>query len=237
MSRTTKILIQPRTFALSLILFGIVICAYAVGKMQGKEKASVRAQAHLGQVQSQLLARATEKQLLEQQLAVANQQKILQEQTLLNLREYIESLQGENATLAQSADIYQALIQNDKKQEHLKVRQFALYDTPKSNRVRYSLVLSKEGVSEISVSGSVDMALHGSVNNKLVSLPVKHFNLPEHQGLQYQFQHFQELSGELDIPAEFTPTHVSVRVHRNGVSAPIIQEWYDWGLQSRTQNG
>lgn len=215
------------------LLASIVLCFW-LGHQWGVSQSIAKAKKLHAHMEFKLAKQVAENKSLSQQIVMSTQKQILQEETLLNLRSYVEKLQFENAQLAQNSDIYQSLIEEGRKTSGIMVRKFKLYATPKIDRVRYSLILSRVGVSNELIQGEVDMAVHGQMGSKLITLPVRHFNLPEHQRLKFNFKHFQELSGELDIPEGFTPTHVSVRAHQSGQSNVAIEEWFNWGIHSHS---
>jgi hypothetical protein len=223
---------RSQLVVLCVAVLGVLLLTFWVGKKYGSNVSYKEADKVFAQMKFNLAQKQAENNSLAQQLAMNTQQVLLQEETLLNLRAYVEGLQSEHASMIQDANIYQSIMQDKSKTSNLTIRKFKLYATPNNKTVRYSLILSKIGVSDDIANGNVDLAVHGKLGDKLLSLPVKHFNLPEENSLNYNFKQFQELSGELSIPDNFIPTHVSVRVHPEGTSKAALEEWFNWGTQS-----
>jgi hypothetical protein len=83
--------------------------------------------------------------------------------------------------------------------------------------------LDRAGVS----GGDVDLAIEGSEQGRLRTLDWNTLRQqPKAAGVPYSFRYFQEVQGDVFLPAGFAPTRVLVRLHpRGGAAVEHAMTW------------
>jgi len=204
----------------SILVLAVIACVvcYKTGFNKGE--------AGLKSAQEQLSQLGTEKIHLQQQLKMTQQNYHIQVEAKKNLTNHLRSLQETNSELTENIDLYQT-VSGKSDLVAVQMKAFQIYPTNTPQTFRYSIVLSNLDPARTSIHGAVSLVIVGNVGEKILFLPVKYVNSGSKEGLPFQFQHLQELSGELTLPPTFVAKEVLVKAQfENGIEQ--LERSFPW---------
>jgi hypothetical protein len=131
-----------------------------------------------------------------------------------------EELAGLRSDLA----FYQRLTGGEGRRQGLSVHSLAVRPLPVSDAFAFQLTLTQNLSTARPLKGTVRMRVDGVLSNRLTSLGWSDLRQnPEAPPLQYEFRYFQQLSGEVMLPAGFVPSRVRIRVTPES-GAEVVEE-------------
>lgn len=145
-----------------------------------------------------------------------------------NLVNHLKILQDYNAELTQNMSLYQTVAGTpSRSKQGVLVKNFQVHPASEPQTFRYSVLLAKKVSGQEMVQGAVSMVITGKIGDKSILLPVKYVNSGREDGLPFQFQHFQELSGELGLPKDFIAQEVLFKI-KPDKGLPSLRQQFPW---------
>lgn len=166
---------------------------------------------------------------LKQHVMAIEQQFEIVEAAKKNLEQYLQIVEKNNTEMTQDLAIVHSVKKTQPAKAALKIAHFQLFPTEHPQTFRYMLLLSREALGAYASRGTVSMTIQGRVGAKLIFLPVKYEDAVQVNGLAFQCQDFQELSGELSLPAQFEPMEVLFKL-RTDQGEELPQQVFPWQI-------
>ncbi len=112
----------------------------------------------------------------------------------------------------------------------LGIRSFVLHALDKPGQYAFKLALvrlGEDGQADVT-KGAVKIRVQGIQGGKNKTLSWKDVTAPETRELQFSFQFFQRLRGELNFAEGFEPQNILVKVEPSGKNQSPLQKIYSW---------
>lgn len=149
-------------------------------------------------------------------------------QALVALRGDLTGTREEMAKLEEEVSFYRSLMDPKSVAKGL---QIAAFDTLPlaSGKHSYHLLLTQVATRRAWLSGTVKIALSGDGAKGPQVLPLTELSSPDVYPLKFRFRYFQDLRGELQLPAGFVPRSALITVTRSGKKA--LERSFPWPLE------
>lgn len=178
--------------------------------------------------QSEKLIKAQQQQIAD--LKVGNQVDTKANQ---DVRQTIASLQGKVADLNEQISFYKAVMSPSADEMGLHIYRLDLKTTDQPGKYHYNLLLThifnKRGVNRHNyIEGRVSMSVVGMKGNEQTSIPIDKLSTDDADNYRFRFKYFQNIDGDLTIPAGFTPTQLVVIAQARGKDATRLEKKFQW---------
>jgi len=183
--------------------------------------------AELRQLKAKHGEQSEEKQRLEARLAIVEAGTEVTAAANRQLRN--DLLQMEQSLDASRADLnfYRRLLSAGL-EKGLGVHEMRLLATASPQVFHFELTLALNSRQPGPASGQVELVVHGIESNQPVTLDMaKLTNGVVSAGLDYEFRYFQQLRGDITVPAEFFPERLTVIVKPQARGEAVEHE-YQW---------
>ncbi len=142
-------------------------------------------------------------------------------QTVIELKSQISSLEEEVA-------FYKGIMAPSSSDKGLRVSKIDL-TAQESGTVRYSIMLTQVADNSSFIAGLAAVNFVGTRQGERVILPLRDLDRSvEELGVRFRFRYFQEISGELVVPDDFTPEQVQVVLQSTGGKAQRVEKSIEW---------
>ncbi len=175
--------------------------------------------------------------LASQQLANFERGKAIDVQAEQDVKKVLLSLKEENRQLNEELLFYKQIMAPSRKESTLRIDRIVISANSEPNKFHYQLVLAKVGNNRQIVNGSVFIEVTGVRNNKKVTGVIEKGRWrevkPSKSAFQaFKFRYFQELEGDLALPADFTPTKIQVTASAliKKKKRTVVQN-FNWALE------
>ncbi|HEY1075337.1 MAG TPA: DUF6776 family protein [Fontimonas sp.] len=241
---------RPAWYKLALI--GGVGCALAIGAwgLYSFTRAATVSDFERAQLEVEQLRE--ERRTLARDLRAAREEvKRLQEQTVYEqrsqdidsqaceaVRSSLGQLQAEASDLREQLAFYRGIVAPEQSRAGVRVYEFKLAPGADAASFHFELVLIQSVRHEKRVEGHAELELVGEVGGVEKRLPWKSVAVGD-AASDYQFalKYFEEFSGDIKLPAGFSPTRIVVTLVPGGAAAAKVEESFDWSRVLTQQGG
>jgi hypothetical protein len=145
--------------------------------------------------------------------------------TIMNLRETIAQLQ-------EDVLYYKQIMSPENTETGLMIGQLDLESTEEQGRIRYRLELRQVGNNDNMVSGYTNVNILGNQDRQEISIPLRSLAEEEDQlDIKLQFRYFQNIQGELVLPAGFEPLGVQIMAVDESNNGKTVQKSFAWVVE------
>ncbi|MAY00514.1 MAG: hypothetical protein CMI08_15190 [Oceanospirillaceae bacterium] len=146
------------------------------------------------------------------------------------IRQTVKELKAQIATLEEEVAFYKGIMapsSNDKGLRISKVDILPVQDV--EGRFRYSIMMTQVADNSSYISGLAAVNFIGVRNSEKVILPLRDLdsNITD-LGVKFRFRYFQEVAGDIVLPAGFVPEQVQVVLQSTGNKAQRVEETIEW---------
>lgn len=209
----------------------LTLAAYFVFQL-GKQQAG----AELQQLQHQrgLLDQQVERQQgelmrLREQHAVLERASEIDRQASLELRDDFARVQGEVLGLRKELDFYRGIVSPGDVEPGLRIQSFHLEPAAEGGAFRYDLTLTQVKRNDRFVSGVVEMEVEGVEDGLTKLLPFATLVAGDSKALRFRFRYFQRFTGRIELPDQFQPRRVTIRLLPGGKGQPPgVEQTLEW---------
>jgi len=136
----------------------------------------------------------------------------------------------EMRVLREELNFLKSMVSSKESMPGLNIRDFVLRELSKSGRYAFKLVLLQVENDDQAhvIKGSVKIRVQGRLKGKSKTLAWDGGAAPRVSELQFKFQFFQRLEGELLFPEGFEPENILVKAEPSGKSQSPFQKIYSW---------
>jgi len=213
--------------AIFLLLAGSVVVGYWYGVREASDS-----RFELVQLRQRVSEAEAENGSLRQELATLDRAIVMDDQTndeiqgtIAELREYASQLEQDNA-------FYRQAMTSEFEGVGLVIGQMELQSTPEEGRYRYKLVLRQEESDGLYLTGHVNVEVVGERAGEQVVFALR--DISEEQELldiRLRFRYFQDIEGELVLPADFEPRQININAVATAPMAKSISKSYNWAVE------
>lgn len=170
---------------------------------------------------------------LEQSISELREQKaILERATQIDSEAYkqldgeLSGLRDEILELNKELAFYRGIVSSQGDSSSLRMQRFEVAASGIPNTFRYQLVLTQVLTSNGVTNGIATLAIEGISGQSPKTLSLADVTGGKVKELSFRFKYFQELAGDITLPAGFIPKRVVVTV--NPRSAEEVHKSFDW---------
>lgn len=145
------------------------------------------------------------------------------------VRETNESLQEQIAELNEEISFYKGVMLPNVATRGLRIERLDLSSSA-PNRIRYSLLLTQIADKHDYVQGGVQISVVGQQGEQEKSLLLSEVDTDKSDAVRFRFRYFQNINGEMVVPAGFEPRAVMVVAQATGSGAQRLEKRFDWSL-------
>ncbi len=146
------------------------------------------------------------------------------EKLMQNLTEREREVQDVKERLS----VCETLIAADEGKEGVRVHHFSLLGSPEPRLYLFTLSLTNTPSQQKSVKGTVQIQAQGKLRGENKTLEWSQIAPKDAPKLDFDFQYFVRLEGRFQLPLEFEPETLIVRVKPTTAGAKSVQENLSW---------
>lgn len=153
----------------------------------------------------------------------------IDERATEEVRETMESLQGEIAELNEEISFYKGVMLPNVANKGLRIERLDM--TPNTpGRFKYSLLLIQIVDKHNYIQGGVEISLRGREGEQEKRLMLSQLDKEKTDAVKFRFRYFQNINGEMILPEGFQPREVMVVAQSSGRNAQRLEKTFDWPL-------
>jgi len=234
-SKQEKMVVVPhrpwRGLLAILAIFSLLTAGIAGGYRYGLQEAS-DSRIELAQLRQRVSEAEASNDSLRQQVATLDRAIVMDRQandeiqgSIAELREYASQLEQDNA-------FYRQAMTSEFEDVGLVIGQMDLQSTEDARRFRYKFVLRQEEADGQYLTGHVKVDVVGERAGQKAVIALR--DLSEEQELldiKLRFRYFQDIEGELVLPADFEPRQIDISAVATAPMAKSISRSYNWVVE------
>ena len=171
--------------------------------------------------------RDTKSQLLTQ---VSRLQRTAQvdREAKVELAKEVKHFQDLQAELREEISFYKSIVSPGEGKYGLSIYSLEIMRV-EGRLYHYKLVLTQSGKGDNVVAGGVSVVMKGVLQGEEKNLDLEKLRVAESPNLSYKFRYFQELRGSFQLPENYIPRNVTVRLApRSGKKSNRPVRTFDW---------
>lgn len=170
---------------------------------------------------------------LRQELVNSEQAGQVDRKALEDVQLIIGNLNEKITQLEEDVLFYKQIMSPENTERGLVIGQLDLFATNDENRFQYKLVLKQQGNNDSAIDGYVNVNIQGKQNQETVSLPLRRVSTTESQlNIKLGFRYFQNVEGEMLLPADFVPEKVQIKAVAEGRNGKTVEKSFGWLVQN-----
>jgi len=210
----------------TLFILGFAYAVYSLTLMRAAPEL-VKAKARIKTQRSEIRSLTSRLESAKLQQKVAEQEAGVIRRANQMMREEERSRQEELNRLQSELEFYQRLAGTSGTQSGLAVYHLELNRTGSEQVFRFVLTLTQNLRRSAIITGSVDMKLEGTQDDRPVSLPWSKISSPDQKRPEFRFKYFQQIEGYIAVPDDFQPSQLLVTLQAKGQNKPVSRS-FDW---------
>lgn len=225
---------RVRVVALALLVAGL---AYTGGYWQG-----LRQNFHLLDQRSDLRTQVAELeknlQQLQEETAVLRHGSEVERKASEQVRLENIKLQNRVSELKEAVSFYKGIMSPEGDARGLRIQRLELTQMPDAGRFRFKVVVTQVADNADAIAGTIRINLVGMREGVTETLSFDRIaaDPATGEGLPFNFRFFQDISGEILVPAGFTPEQVEVIAQAKGRKAAKLDRRFDWKAREVTSD-
>jgi cell division protein FtsB len=216
---------------LALLLLVTALGAWWLGQQQALQRAG-DARVERDRLQQELAVLEEERLRLQQQVLNLEQASMVDKEALSSVQGTMVALRGQISQLEEDLLFYKQILTPDNDSTGLVVGTLDLRPGKQAGGVRFKLELKQQGNTDKFINGHVKVNVLGLQHGESVALPLHSLSdAVEAADIRLRFRYFQNVEGELLLPAEFEPQRVQVVAVAQGDNARTVEKSFIWRVQ------
>lgn len=218
---------------LRFVYFVLFIAAVAVGCFFGGQYASLQQLQDLtserDQLQEQIVAADGDIRGLRQRAAVLEKGGEVDRQAAEGIRQTVKELKSQIATLEEEVSFYKGIMAPSSQDKGLRISKVDIQPVENGDKYRYSIMMTQVADNTSYIKGLAAVNFIGLQEGQRKIIPLRELdeNVSE-LGVKFRFRYFQEVAGEVSLPASFNVEQVQVVLQSTGGKAQRVEETIDW---------
>lgn len=238
-NRTSELVVKHRVSSRAKVLtVAIIILAFLAaaatifqyGLSQGGFEFLLASRKH-SKLRENVKTLQEENQNLREVLARSERTLQMNETTYKELDVSLKSSSQEIVQLREEISFYRNILSPANKQPGLRIQSLKIISTDKPTRFQYKLVVIQALKHDRTVYGRAKFEITGlqAGKNKVLQYPGA-----KRRPIVVSFKYFQNIEGHFELPANFEPSQIKVRITTRGRNAKSIEKQYPWSRLNRT---
>lgn len=176
-------------------------------------------------------ALASEIETLREEKAVLQRAAQIERQAYNELDTTLKALQSEILELKGELAFYRGIVSPRDASRGLRLQRFKLYSNGRAGSYRYKVVLTQVLKNDRLAWGQVKLSFEGLLNGHPSTLKLRDVTEKSINDLSYKFKYFQNMEGDINLPAGFEPLRINMQILPRGSSRDMIEKTFDWQVQ------
>ncbi|MDO8273511.1 MAG: hypothetical protein Q7U82_16575 [Gammaproteobacteria bacterium] len=170
-----------------------------------------------------------ELQGLRSQVVISDRTSIMDQRANEEVQETINSLRQRIMQLEQDVMFYRQVMTPELAEPGLIIAEFTVQPTDLPDTYRYRAVFRQAGAGDRELKGKVQIDVAGTRAGEKVLLPLQELvSGAETVNTVLNFRYFQNIEGELVVPADFLPTQVEIRAESMEPQQRKLEKLFNW---------
>jgi Tfp pilus assembly protein PilO len=181
------------------------------------------------QLQEQIMAADQEIRGFSQRVGALEKGGEVDRQAAEGIRQTVKSLKAQIATLEEEVSFYKGIMAPSGQDKGLRISKIDIQPLDQPNTFRYSIMMTQVADNTSYIKGLAAVNFVGLEDGKRKILPLRELDgKVEELGVKFSFRYFQEVGGEISIPANFNLEQVQVVLQSTGSKAQRVEETIEW---------
>ena len=176
-------------------------------------------------------------QALRAQLAYLEQSGSIDSMACDTLRESLLEMESELATAREQIAFYRGIVSPEDAKAGIRIQSMRLTPLDRERVFAYKLVLIQAMRHDRVVKGSVSIQVEGLLNGNVTQLPWSTLEIGAEdrrgRATPFAFKYFEELVGQIALPAEFVPTRLEVTLNPSSRGFKTVSRRLEWADLTR----
>lgn len=220
---------QAVTVRLGIIAIMLVIasCFYFFGYNKGITENN-DARVERDDLRREVESSNSEIEELRQEVVNNEQTRDVNQKAIQEVQKSILALRETNAQLEEDILFYKQVMSPEKNESGLVIGQLHLV-AGEFGEVRYRIEFKQMGNNETALTGYANVTVLGMLEGRKELIPLHSLSTSEEGvDIKLQFKYFQNLEGELTLPADFKPKEIQVMAVTKGKKSKTIEKIFPW---------
>ena len=165
---------------------------------------------------------------LSARIAILQQASEVYRHAYAEVDQTLKSLQDELLELREEVAFYRGIVGPADISKGLQIQSFMVRQEGASNVYRYRLILTQYGKNSRSVRGIAKMTVEGVLEGRKRQYALKEVDSRHRPHIKFRFKYFQELKGDMELPAGFVPLRVVLKTIPQGKGAKATEKTFNW---------
>jgi len=166
---------------------------------------------------------------LRSQVVISDRTSIMDQRANEEVQETINSLRQRIMQLEQDVMFYRQVMTPELADPGLIIAEFTVQPTDSPDTYRYRAVFRQAGAGDRELKGKVQIDVAGTRAGEKVLLPLQELvSGAETVNTVLNFRYFQNIEGELVVPADFLPAQVEIRAESMEPQQRKLEKLFNW---------
>lgn len=169
-----------------------------------------------------------ENRKLREQLTKLRASSRIDTSATATLQREVIRLQDEIYRLTREIEFYRGIVSATKDSEGLQVEGVLIESTRVPDSYRFKLVLTHVGKNGMVTSGVAQITLEGDMGGTAKRLSLPEIATDSSLELKYKFKNFKRFETYIELPANFVPSRVLVKLIPEGNANAPVERTFNW---------
>jgi Tfp pilus assembly protein PilO len=180
------------------------------------------------QFQEQIVAANQETRGFRQRVGALEKGGEVDRQAAEGIRQTVKSLKAQVATLEEEVSFYKGIMAPSGQDKGLRISKVGIQPI-EGNKFRYSIMMTQVADNSSYIKGVAAVNFVGREAGKRKIIPLRELDEKVNElGVKFSFRYFQEIAGEVSLPANFNVEQVQVVLQSSGSKAQRVEETIEW---------
>ncbi len=208
-----------------LVLFSIWL-SYEYGRNVAGYDSAVK-ETEIAQLTHQLELAHAEISEYQHQAAMLERNSQIDSNASSELQATLATAQSEVMELKKELSFYKSIVSPEDTKRAVAIQTIELNPDGEGG-YQYRIMVSQRGRNDRFVRGVLKVSLKGSQDGVETVIPLKNVSKKAKKPLKFGFKYFQNLEGDLKLPATFRPETMRVQVKPSSKRIDVVDEQFAW---------
>ncbi|MFT6190073.1 MAG: hypothetical protein ACJAW8_000903 [Oleispira sp.] len=217
-----------RSVYLFIFIVLVAVCCFFGGQFASLDQVN-NLTAERDQLQAQIIAANQEIRGFSQRVGVLEKGGEVDRQAAEGIRLTVKELKVQIATLEEEVSFYKGIMAPSGQDKGLRISKIDIQPLDQPNTYRYSIMMTQVADNSSYIKGLAAVNFVGLESGKRKMIPLRELdNDISELGVKFSFRYFQEVTGEITVPAHFKIEQVQVVLQSTGSKAQRVEETIEW---------
>ena len=181
------------------------------------------------QLQEQVIEANQETRGFRQRVGALEKGGEVDRQAAEGIRQTVKSLKAQVSTLEEEVSFYKGIMAPSGQDKGLRISKIDIQALDQDDKFRYSIMMTQVADNSSYIKGVAAVNFVGIEAGKRKIIPLRELDDQVNElGVKFSFRYFQEIAGEVRLPANFKVEQVQVVLQSSGSKAQRVEETIEW---------